>query len=332
MKRILPSDKREWNRFIKNTLLVLFGTFVLAFGIAMFIFPFDLVTGGISGIGIIISKCTSGLPFFGKLGPDVYSSVINWILFGCGFFLLGKEFTMKTLLSTAFYPVALFISNAIINSSAFGSLLDLSTYSEEYYGLSLIVATIFGGVFIGAGCALTFRGGGSTGGIDVVALSLAKYTKKIKSSTAFFICDSAIIIVGILAVDNFLISLLGIISAFICATSIDKLFLGETSAYIAHVVSEKYEEINQAVIKKLVRTTTIVDAVGGYSGEGKKLVIVTFDMRQYPAFTQIISRIDKSAFVTVHKAHEINGEGWTFGIEQKYAKIKDIQTDEDICP
>ena len=98
--------------------------------------------------------------------------------------------------------------------------------------------------------------------------------------------------------------------------TIDKLFLGESNAFIAHIVSDKYDEINKAVINKLDRTTTILDAIGGYSGEGKKLVIVTFDMRQYPAFTQIITGIDKNAFVTVHRAHEINGEGWTYGIEK----------------
>ena len=110
--------------------------------------------------------------------------------------------------------------------------------------------------------------------------------------------------------------------AFICATSIDKLFLGESSAFIAHVVSDKYKEINKGVINKMARTTTIVDAVGGYSGEGKKLVIVTFDMRQYPAFTQLISSIDKNAFVTVHRAHEINGEGWTYGIDKNPQQIE----------
>ena len=209
MKRILPNDKKEWMRVIKNTLLVLFGTFVLAFGISMFIFPFDLVTGGISGLGIIIAKCTADLPFFGDLGPDVYSSVMNWILFVLGFFLLGKEFAMKTLISTAFYPVALLISEWIIRSSAASSLLDLTSYPADYYGISLIVATIFGGAFIGAGCAFTFLGGGSTGGIDVIALTLSKYVKRLKSSVTFFLCDTIVIVIGIMAVGNFLISLEG---------------------------------------------------------------------------------------------------------------------------
>ena len=315
MKKLIPKNKKEWMRFIKNTSLVFLGTFVLAFGIAMFIFPFDLVTGGISGIGIILSKCFEGLPFFGNIGPDVYSSIVNWILFVIGFFLLGKSFAAKTLVSTVFYPLAIFISEWIIFDSPLSHILDLSVYAGDHYSLALIIAAVFGGACIGAGCAFTFLGGGSTGGVDVLALALAKYIRRLKSSVSFFICDVVVIVVGVFAVENFILSLLGIISAFICAISIDKLFLGESGAFIAHVVSDKYEEINRAVIEKMSRTTTIIDATGGYSGADKKLVMITFNMRQYPIFTQIVSSIDKNAFVTVHRAHEINGEGWTYDIE-----------------
>lgn len=314
MINFVHKDKKEWMRLLKNTALILFGTFILAFGIETFIFRFDLVTGGVSGIGIILSKLFAGVEFLAEVRVEIYSSIVNWVLFAIGFVVLGKSFALKTLLSTAFYPIALEIAGYLVHDSVLSGILDLSSYDPKNYGVSLIVAAIFGGACIGMGCAFTLLGGGSTGGVDVLALTLSKYIKQIKSSTAFFICDTAIIIVGIFAVDNFILSLLGIVSAFICASSIDKLFLGETSAFIAHVVSDKYDEINRAVITKMSRTTTILDATGGYSGEGKKLVIVTFHMRQYPAFTQIISEIDKNAFVTVHRAHEINGEGWTYGL------------------
>ena len=321
MKNILPKNKREWLRFAKNTGFIFLGTFILAFGITMFIFPFNLVTGGISGLGIILSKAFAGVPLLAGIGPDVYSSVINWILFAIGFIVLGKDFAMKTLVSTIVYPFALFVCELLVKESSLSYLLDLSTYPQEYYTVALIVATIFGGACIGMGCAFTFLGGGSTGGVDVIALTLSKYVKSIKSSVAFFVCDAIIIVIGMFAIENILLSLLGIVSALICAISIDKLFLGESRAFIAHVVSDKYVEINRAVINRMERTTTIVDAIGGFSGEDKKMVIITFDMHQYPLFTQIISEIDKSAFVTVHKAHEINGEGWTYGLDKNAKKI-----------
>lgn len=317
MKKLFAKDKKELLNFIKSTALVLIGTFVLAFGIEMFIFPFDLITGGVAGIGIILQKALGDIALFSNITVEIYASIINWMLFTLGFFLLGKDFATKTLVSTVFYPLALKIADLIVHESAMSSTLDLAHYMDTpFYGIALIVATLFGGVCIGSGCALTFLGGGSTGGVDVIALTLAKYIKRLKSSLAFFVVDASIIVIGIFAVDNILLSLLGVISAFICASSIDKLFLGESGAFVAHVVSDKYEEINYAVIHKMSRTTTIVDAVGGYSGEGKKLVMISFDMRQYPVFTHIISSVDKNAFVTVHRAHEINGEGWTYGIHE----------------
>ena len=317
VKKLNLKDKKELLSAVKSTCLVLLGTFVLAFGIEMFIFPFDLVTGGISGLGIILEKLLGNIAIFSKITAEIYSSLINWVLFGLGFFLLGKEFAAKTLISTLFYPLALKIADLMVHESFMSATLDLLRFQNTpYQGIALMVATLFGGVCIGSGCALTFLGGGSTGGVDVIALTLAKYIKKLKSSVAFFIIDASIIVIGIFAVHNILISLLGIISAFICASSIDKLFLGESGAFVAHVVSDKYEDINHAVIHKMSRTTTILDAVGGYSGENKKLVMISFNMRQYPIFTQIISSIDKNAFVTVHRAHEINGEGWTYGMHE----------------
>ena len=126
MNNLLPKDKREWIDFLKSSAFILFGTFVLAFGIAMFIFPFNLVTGGISGIGIILAKSFEEVKFLGDIGPDIYSSIVNWILFALGFFLLGSSFAAKTLISTAFYPLALFISEYIVYNSPISSLLDLT--------------------------------------------------------------------------------------------------------------------------------------------------------------------------------------------------------------
>ena len=86
MGKLLPNDKKEWLRFFKNTAWVLAGTFVLAFGIEMFIFPFDLVTGGISGLGIILSKWFSEISLLSEIGADTYSSIVNIILFVLGFY------------------------------------------------------------------------------------------------------------------------------------------------------------------------------------------------------------------------------------------------------
>jgi len=295
---------------VKNTLLVILGTFVLAFGTGIFVIPFDLVTGGVSGIGIILNRVFEGVGFLGELTTEFYASAVNWLLFFVGLIFLGRRFAAKTLVSTIVYPFALSLAVQLSNSDVLGGFFNLASYTE-YGQTSVILATVFSGAAIGAGCALTFLGGGSTGGIDIIALTICKYWKKGKSSVLIFICDATIIVAGMFVINNLVLSLLGIVSAFICAIAIDKMFIGESGAFIAYVVSDKYEQINKAVIRRLVRTTTMISAVGGYSREPKMMLTVTFSRNQYAEFTAIMSEIDKNAFVTVHRAHEIGGEGWT---------------------
>ena len=123
--------------------------------------------------------------------------------------------------------------------------------------------------------------------------------------------DSATIILGMLVLKDLVITLLGIISAFVSALMVDKIFVGGSKAIIAQVISNDYEEINREIISRLERTTTLVNVKGGYSGTKREMLIVSLTMNQYAELMSIINSIDKNAFVTVHRAYEINGEGWT---------------------
>ena len=309
---------------IKNTALVVIGTCIVAFGIGLFLIPFDLVTGGIPGISIVVKECLSGIEFFRNLPVSTYASVINWCLFFVGLIILGKKFALKTLVSTLVYPFALSFFELLGTTDAFGGFFNLlSERYAEYGDIARIVATVLAGACIGCGCALTFRGGGSTGGLDIVALVTCKYIRKLKPSQVLFTCDTTIIILGMFVMQNLLMSLLGIISAFICSMTINKIFASGQSAVSAHIVSDKYKEINSAIITKMNRTCTVLDCKGGYTGDNKKLLITTFTLRQYGEFTAIVNSIDKEAFITVHRAQEINGEGWSYNIE-KTVKNKDF--------
>ena len=314
---LLPKTKKDWLVTLKNTLLVIAGTVVLAFGVGMFMIPFDLVTGGISGVGIIIHRLLENIPALANITADMYISVLNTIFFFLGWFILGRGFAMKTLVSAIVYPLALRVFTALSSSELYGGFFNLaSSYYAEYNGITLIIATVFSGACVGAGVALTFTGGGSSGGIDIIALSINKAFPKIKSSSILLTIDTLVIVSGMFIIRNLTLSLLGILSAFICSIAIDKLFIGESGALIAQVVSEKHAEINEAVIHRMRRTTTSIGVVGGYSGKEKIMLSITFRMSQYAEFMALISEIDKNAFVTIHRAHEINGEGWTYTIPE----------------
>lgn len=300
----LNLNRQSMLTYAKNFLLVLLGTAVLAFGTAVFIVPFDLVTGGVSGLAIILEKV---IPL--EFSVDFYITALTWILFFVGLVFLGRGFAMKTLLSTIFYPPLFGLFHALVNPAVLGGIFVLA--SSDYHDIAVLLATVFGGACVGAGCALTFLSGGSTGGMDVVSLLLCKLFKRLKSSYSVFAVDAVIVIMGIFIIDDIVLSLLGITGAFVCAVVVDRLFLGSSQGYVAQIVSEKSEEISRDVIERLDRTTTVLDAVGAYSGKAKKLIIISFSMREYSELMKIINEHDPYAFLTISRAHEITGEGWT---------------------
>ena len=290
---------------LKNIFLVIAGTLILSFGAAVFIIPFDLVTGGISGIAIILNKVIP-IEF---LTVDVIITITTWLLFFAGLFILGKSFALKTLISTIIYPIGVSLFMRLTDPSFLNGFFCLQ--ASEHSETSLILATTLGGVCVGAGCAVTFLGGGSTGGVDIIAFTVCKIFKRLKSSTVLFVVDASIVILGMFILGDFVISLLGIFSAFIAALMVDKVFIGSSKSFIAQIISEEYEEINKEILGKIDRGSTIIDVVGGYTGTSKKMIMVSFTVNQYAEILNIIHKKDKNAFVTIHQAHEITGEGWT---------------------
>ena len=308
MKLNLKLTKADIWQHIKNLFLVVIGTFVLSFGCAVFMIPFNLVTGGVTGIAIVIDEILRKMSIIVNI--DIIIAIITWGLFFLGLVVLGWEFSLKTLASTIIYPVAISLFMPLASPDVMNGFFYLQGYVNQ--DVALIIGTLFSGVCVGAGCALTFLGGGSTGGFDIIAFILCRVFKKWKSSTVIFLIDAVTVLLGMFVLKNLIITLLGVISAWVAAMVIDKIFLGRSQAFTAHIVSDKYEEINLAIRNEIDRTTTIYTAVGGYSGEDKRVVTVTFSMRQYAALMAIVKRIDKKAFVSINRAHEINGEGWTY--------------------
>ncbi len=292
-------------RTAKNSLLVVVGTLVLAFGAAVFTIPFDLVTGGISGIAIILNKIVK-VEF---VTVDLLITVLTWTTFVLGAIILGKSFALKTLISSITYPFAVSLFLRLASPEVLGGYLYLQ--GSSHGDLALILGAVVGGGLVGIGCALAFLGGGSTGGVDIIAFIICKFFPRLKSSKVIFVIDAAVVTLGIFIINDIVISLLGILSATVSAVMIDKVFLGGKRALVAKIISEKYDEINRLVIEKMDRTTTILDVTGGYSLKNKKMLMVSFTMREYPTIMSIIDNADKYAFVTIHRAHEINGEGWT---------------------
>lgn len=294
-------NKSEALKQGKNIFLVVCGTIILAFGSAVFLIPFNLVAGGVTGSAIILDKFLP-YPF---ITIDLIIGVLSWGLFFIGLIFLGKAFALKTLISTVIYPPSIAFFSRLVE-------LDLLNLKGGEYGeVSPLLAALFGGVLVGVGCALTFLGGGSTGGTDILAFVLCRVFKRLRSSAAIFIVDAAVILGGLFVLQSLTLTLLGVITAFVSVIVIDKVFLGQEQAFVAQIISRKEKLLRAEIIEKLSRTTTELTIVGGFSGEKQTMLMVTFTLGQYADLLSIVRRIDNEAFVTIHRAHEISGKGWT---------------------
>lgn len=300
--KLFDFSKANMRATLKNMLLVIVGTMILSLGTSLFVLPHNLIIGGVSGIGIILDQFFA----FEFFSVEVMITILTWALFFVGWIILGKNFAMQTLISSIVFPLSIMLFNRLRDADFFEAYRMVPGNPSH-----LVLSVVFYGVLGGIGCALTYLGGGSTGGSDIIGLIIAKFCKRLKSAIAIGIVDATIVVLGIVALRDIALSLYGIVAVFICTIVIDKIFIGRSQAFVAEIVTSKPMEINQAVISELERTTTIINVIGGYSGEEHKMLMVSFSIRQYSMLMNIINRYDKCAFVTIHRAHEINGEGWT---------------------
>ena len=309
-RRQRKMGKKHVVKQITNYLAIIIGTFLLAFGSVIFLEKSNLVAGGVSGIAIVIQQGVRiGLNDFTIRIYDyiVYGlMVFFWVL---GLIFLGKDFALKTLLSSILYIgfTALFFRVTFFNDLAekFAGM-DLP---ENARAGNLILCGIFGGVFVGGGVALTFVGGGSTGGVDVLQLLMAKYWR-IKESVGGFLLDGVVIIIGMCVMQMWVPALCGILSSFVTAVLIEIVYIKGQTAYQVDIISEKWEEISRYAQDELERGATIIRAEGGFKGDERVILRVVFDQRQYEKIREYIATVDPKAFVTFTQTNAVFGEGF----------------------
>lgn len=308
-------SKEKLRKMLLGLIFVLIGNLFLAFGTAIFLTKLNIVSGGLSGVGIIMQHHFG--KYFGGQVIDIVVLIFTWVLWLVGLFVVGKEFALKTLASSIIYPfaLALFLRVPIF--------IELSE-SICYYGITeftdgvpdlvpignLLLCGLFGGVFVGAGVASCFVGGGSTGGVDVIIAIIAKYTP-VRESVSSFLIDGTIIVLGMIFIPkNVVPSLCGILAAFVTALLIEFIYVGSQTSFQVDIISEKWEEISNYAQNELLRGATIIRAEGGYQGEPRVILRIVFDKKQYRKIRNFIAKIDPKAFVTFTQTNAVYGEGF----------------------
>ncbi len=273
------------------SLNVLLGNLMMAFAYSVFVIPNNIPCGGTGGIGIVLQG-------FFDIDPTHILTILTWALFFLGLITLGKEFALKTLPCTVLYPVFTYMFNSI------GPL------QEAAYALnSPLLAALFAGALYGVSSGLIFKVGGSSGGVDIPALLISKKTH-MSVEKVIFLGDLFFIILGIFTI-GFTNSLLAVLLCFISMEAIDRVTFGGSSTMLIYIISEHHmEEINDHILTKFERGTTIIPSIGGYTNSPKKMIQAVISRSEYIDIEDFVNKCDPNAFVIVINAKDTFGEGF----------------------
>ncbi len=274
---------------------IIIGTLLTALGVVLFANPAKIANGGVTGIAIILYHT---LNF--DLGLSIL--VLSIPLFFLGLFIFGKEYGIKSLIGTLLYSgFTIFLTNLLGSEG----IIDYTNY------VSYLLSAIFGGILFGAGLGFVMKSGANTGGTDILAQVISKFSF-LTLGNAMFIIDAIIVgcsifIFGVEA------ALYAIITIYITSVGIDKVLLGfgSYSSKTIYIISEKRDEIKQVILEELNHGGTILEGKGLYTNRERPVIMTVMPNNKIGRLTNYIHQIDKEAFIIVHDAYQVMGEGFT---------------------
>lgn len=273
---------------IEKVLIMILGNAVLALGTAAFVVPNGLISGGVTGIGLILEH------FFG-LPVDVGVFVGDAVLFLLGAVVMGKAFAATIILSTIVYPTFF---------SLFGKIPFLTSLTDDK-----LMAAIYAGLLMGAGIGLVIKVGGSTGGMDIPPIILHKLFG-LSIPVMIYVGDTALLLIQAIYSSTEQV-LYGILVVLLSSIVMDKvLIMGQKQTQVV-VISPQYEKINQMIHQQMDRGSTLLHATTGLEKSDQKVVMTVISNRQLAHLNELILQIDPQAFVVASEVNEVKGRGFT---------------------
>ena len=284
-------------RLMLEVLIVVLGNALYAFSVVAFVKPTGLITGGTTGIALFVNK------LFG-MNLSLFSFLINGAMFLLGFFVLGKKFAATTALSTVVYPMALELWQHVLPAQGITQ--------------DVLLCTVFGGLFIGCGIALTMRVGASTGGMDIPPLIVNKFFR-IPVAVTLYACDMVVLMCQAVY-STWEQVLYGILMLIVYTMTLNKALLLGKSMVEIKVVSEKVDEIRRAILLQVDRSSTLLHSRTGYMLKETEMLLSVVSSRELAKAEKLIHEIDPNAFMIVSRVTEVAGRG--FSLKKQYIKTE----------
>ncbi|PTN08145.1 YitT family protein [Mangrovibacterium marinum] len=275
------------------------GSFILAVGFVYFISPHKVVPGGLFGIAIVVHYLTKGMS---ELWPDgfpigLFSLLVNIPLTIAGIKILGPRFGIKT------------VAGFVLSSAFIDWITFMRVDGEAPLVNDVLLSCIFGGVLIGVGTGMIFKSRATSGGSDIIAMIIAKYSGMQLGQLMIYV-DSAIVLLGLAAFKDWQIPLYSWLVIYITGKAIDITLEGFSYHKALFIISHKHDEIKRKILDDLERGGTYFSGTGMYTNEEKQIIYTVVSRREVAILEKFISEVDPDAFITVMDAKEILGEGF----------------------
>ncbi len=297
-KKLLNLEKKFTRKWFLEYFLILLGAFIMAVGFVYFISPYKFVPGGVYGIAIVIHYVTKGLWAFAPAGIPVglMGLALDIPLTIIGTKILGPKFGVKTVVG-------------FVALSQFIMLLTLFQGDKPLVEGDPLLSAIFGGVLMGLGIGLMFRSKATSGGSDIIAMIIAKYTRLPMGQLMIYV-DSAIVLIGLVVFRDWKIPLYSWLVIFITGKVIDTVIEGINYEKTLFIISDKHDEIRDVIINELDRGGTFIQGQGMFKGTEKKIIFTVVSRKELALLKDFVHKVDPMAFLTVINANEILGEGF----------------------
>lgn len=284
--RLNPPPIRFQEKFSARDITgILLGSAILAVAIQGILVPAHLLTGGITGLALIIN-------FLTRLDVSIWYVVLNVPIFIAGYRYISRRFIIYSLLGVIFLSGLL----ALFKGINFG------------IDNNLLLSAIFGGVLAGTGSGIILHSKGSSGGTDIIAVIVRRFWGYNFGHT--FLFTNLLIISLFLITANIELALYSAISIFVSSRMVDLVESGPYVTRTAMIISKECDEITHVIIHTLHRGCTCLPAQGAYTGEDRRIIMVTVAKTQLPRLKEIVFQIDPEAFMTINETIEVYGRGF----------------------
>lgn len=277
---------------VKKTLIpflvITLGAAAYALGFVWCYAPNGIAFGGVTGAAQIINYLIPALP----IGVTVIG--LNIPLFLLGWKLIGGRLLVSSL-------YAMFVSSVFI---------DVLTPLYDWRPMDPMLATIFGGVLMGLSLGLVFQQGATTGGTDLLARLLKLKLAWLPMGKLLMGIDLAVILAVAAVFGALKTALYGLVALYITSIVMDGVLYGMDKAKVAYIISDRNQEISEAIFRGLDRGVTILHGQGAYTGKEKDVLMCAFKQREITAIKAAVKEADPNAFLIVCDAHDVLGEGF----------------------